>query len=100
MGGSPPSRINEMTNAPNLDNLAMELDKLSPENGLINCSLFTFFWIREACDGYKYQIAEKSNSPVFVYYSSTRDGFCHAQFSINNKMEHFKVKLKKEVYHS
>ena len=83
------------TKGPNLDNLAQALDQFYPENGIIYCSLFTWFWIREACDGVIYQHVMKDDGPLFVYFSPKQDGFYAAKILIDNKIDPFKVKLKK-----
>ena len=80
---------------PNLDNLAQALDQFYPENGIIYCSLFTWFWIREACDGVIYQHVMKDDGPIFVYFNPKQDGVYAAKILIDNKIENFKIKLKK-----
>jgi len=83
------------TQGPNLDKLAEELSELYPNHGVIYCSLLTWFWIREACDGFKFQHSMRDDGPVFIYYTDRADIFYGAKILINNKIDHFKIRIKK-----
>jgi hypothetical protein len=80
---------------PDLSKLSNELDVFWPDNGTITCSKFTWYWIKESCDGVMYQHAEKSGSPLWIYFSPKQDGFYAAQVIINNGMPHYKVRINK-----
>ena len=84
-----------LTQGPNLDKLAEELSELYPKHGVIYCSLLTWFWIREACDGIKYQHSMRDDGPVFIYYTDREDIFYGAKILIDSRIDHFKIKLKK-----
>jgi len=81
--------------APDLNKLANELDKYWPENSMLTCSKFTWAWICEATDGMLYQHGEKSGNGLFIYFSPKQDGFYASQVIINNRMGHYKIKVKK-----
>jgi hypothetical protein len=80
---------------PNLEKLANELDVCYPENGTITCSLFTWFWIKEACDGVIYQHGIRDDIPIWIYFSPKQDGFYAADIVFNQGMPHYKVRIKK-----
>jgi hypothetical protein len=80
--------------SPDLPKLANELDAFWPENSTLMCSLFTWFWIKEACDGVMYQHGEEI-IPFFVYFSPKQDGFYRAFINVDNSIPKYKVRITK-----